>query len=524
MQAWSLTVDRFLDHAATWHGRVPVITAGSTGGDAVIGYADLKARAERLSGAFLDLDLKTGGLRPGDRLATLAWNTQHHVEVWYAAMGVGIVCHTLNPRLTVAHLAAMITEAGDRVLIVGQGLGDLGRDLMAACPCIERLILMDGDAAEAEVEIEIETLLEQSGRTAAWGGFDENAPAGLCFTSGTTGAPKGVLYSHRANYLSTLRCLQADALALTGSDAVLVAVPMFHANAWGLPFAAAAAGAAMVLPGRATDGKSLARLIRAHGVTVAMGVPTVWIGLIDYLDASGEETPSLERVVVGGSGIADSLLKRIEDRLGATVQTSWGMTELSPMGTISPPARTPGAAKASGRVPAGLDMKLFDANGVALAGQRNVVGHLKVRGHSVVERYYGHAETALDADGWFDTGDLAEIDDAGNLTLSGRSKDLIKSGGEWINPAEMESIVGAMPSVGLVAVIGRFDAKWGERPVMVIEPRQGHAVNDNDVLAALKGKVADWWLPDRIVSVLAMPLAATGKINKTQLRATYGAA
>ncbi|WP_428152044.1 AMP-binding protein [Brevundimonas sp.] len=522
MQAYGLTVDRFLDHAARWHGQVPVVTAGQ-GEDAVIGYAALKDRAERLSGAFLDM-----GLVPGDRLATLAWNTRHHVEVWYGAMGVGIVCHTLNPRLTVAHLTAMITEAEDRVLIVGQGLGDLGRELMAACPCIEKLILMDGDAAKMETgarpEIEIEALLAQSGRPATWGGFDENAPAGLCFTSGTTGAPKGVLYSHRANYLSTLRCLQADALALTGSDAVLVAVPMFHANAWGLPFAAAAVGATMVLPGRVTDGKSLARLINAHGVTVAMGVPTVWLGLIDYLDASGEETPTLERVVVGGSGIADALLKRIEDRLGATVQTSWGMTELSPMGTISPPARTPGAARASGRAPVGLDMQLFDANGVALPEQRNVVGHLKVRGHSVVERYYGHEETALDAGGWFDTGDLAEIDDAGNLTLSGRSKDLIKSGGEWINPAEMESIVGAMPSVGLVAVIGRFDARWGERPVMVIEPRQGHAVNDNEVLAALRGKVADWWLPDRIVSVETMPLAATGKINKTQLRATYGAA
>ncbi|MES2861430.1 MAG: AMP-binding protein [Pseudomonadota bacterium] len=522
MQAYGLTVDRFLVHAAKWHRQVPVVTAGQ-GEDAIIGYAALKDRAERLSGAFLDL-----GLRPGDRLATLAWNTQHHVEVWYGAMGVGIVCHTLNPRLTVAHLTAMIVEAHDRVLIVGQGLGEMGRELMAACPCIERLILMDGDAAQMErdgrPEIEIETLLQQSGRPAVWGEFDENAAAGLCFTSGTTGAPKGVLYSHRANYLSTLRCLQADALALTGSDAVLVAVPMFHANAWGLPFAAAAAGASMVLPGRATDGKSLARLINTHGVTVAMGVPTVWLGLIDYLDASGEQTPTLKRVVVGGSGIAEALLVRIEERLGATVQTSWGMTELSPMGTISPPAATPGAAKASGRSPVGVDMRLFDADGVALPQQRNVVGHLKVRGHSVVDRYFGHDESALDDGGWFDTGDLAEIDAAGNLTISGRAKDLIKSGGEWINPAEMELIVGAMPSVGLVAVIGRNDAKWGERPVMVIEPRQGHAVNNNDVMAALKGRVADWWLPDRIISVQSMPLAATGKINKTQLRATYGGA
>ena len=522
MQGYGLTVDRFLDHAAQWHGQASVVTAGA-GGDAVIGYADVRQRANRLSGALLDL-----GLKPGDRLATLAWNTQHHVEVWYGAMGVGIVCHTLNPRLTVEHLAAMINQAEDRVLIVGQGLGDMARSLAAACPCIERLILLDGDAATMEAEgcpeIEIEALLETYGRPAVWGEFDETAPAGLCFTSGTTGAPKGVLYSHRSNYLNTMRSLQADALALSGSDSVLVAVPMFHANAWGLPFAAAAVGATMVLPGRVTDGRALARLISTHGVTLAMGVPTVWLSLVDHLDATGEDTPSLKRVIVGGSSIPDALLRRLEARLGATVQTSWGMTELSPMGTISPPATTPGEARASGRAAMGLNLRLFDASGVAMLEQRNVVGHLKVRGHSVVERYYGHAESALDADGWFDTGDLAEIDDAGNLTISGRSKDLIKSGGEWINPAEMEAIVGAMPSVGLVAVIGRVDAKWGERPVMVIEPRQGHAVNDNDVLAALKGRVADWWLPDRIVSIPSMPLAATGKINKSQLRATYGAA
>ena len=369
-----------------------------------------------------------------------------------------------------------------------------------------------------------DALLKAKGRPATWGEFDEEAPAGLCFTSGTTGAPKGVLYSHRSNYLNTMRCLQADALALTGADAVLVAVPMFHANAWGLPFAAAAVGATMVLPGRVTDGKALAGLINRHGVTLAMGVPTVWLSLVDHLDATGEDTPSLKRIVVGGSGIAEALLKRLEARLGVNVQTSWGMTELSPMGTISPPATEPGAAQASGKAAMGLDMQLFDAEGAVLPDQRNVVGHLKVRGHSVVERYYGHAETALDAEGWFDTGDLALIDNDGALTIAGRSKDLIKSGGEWINPAEIEDIVGALPSVGLVAVIGRADPKWGERPVMVVEPRQGHSIDDEALVASLKGRVADWWIPDRIVTVQAMPLAATGKINKTQLRATYGAA
>ncbi|CAN5135340.1 N/A [soil metagenome] len=522
MQDYALTVDRFLDHGAKWHGRARVVTAGPDG-DQVIGYAALRDRANRLSGALLDL-----GLTPGDRIATLAWNSQHHVEVWYAAMGAGLVCHTLNPRLTVAHLAAMIVQADDRMLIVGSGLGEMARELVAACPCLERVVLLDSDLPNAAIDrlptTDLETLLSEAGRPAPWGQFDETVLAGLCFTSGTTGAPKGVGYTHRSNYLHTIRSLQADALALTAADTILVAVPMFHANAWGLPFAAPAVGASMVLPGRVTDGASLADLINRHGVTVAVGVPTVWLGLLDHLDATGQDTPSLERVIIGGSSCPDALLKRMETRLGVTVQTSWGMTELSPQGTVSPRSAEPGAARGSGRPPMGLDLLLTDAAGNALPEQRNVVGHLKVRGQSVVQRYFGASETALDADGWFDTGDLAILDDDGNLTLAGRSKDLIKSGGEWINPVEIEDIVGALPSIGLVAVIGQAHPKWGERPLMIIEPAQGQSIDDGALKASLKGRVADWWIPDRIVRVETMPLAATGKINKTQLRATYGGA
>jgi fatty-acyl-CoA synthase len=299
---------------------------------------------------------------------------------------------------------------------------------------------------------------------------------------------------------------------------------MFHANAWGLPFAGPAVGASMVLPGRVTDGAALAGLINRHGVTVAVGVPTVWLGLLDHLDATGEDTPTLERVLIGGSSCPDALLQRMETRLGVTVQTSWGMTELSPQGAISPRSSEPGAARGAGRPPMGLDLLLTDAEGKPLSEQRNVVGHLKVRGHSVVQRYFGAATSALDANGWFDTGDLAILDDDGNLTLAGRAKDLIKSGGEWINPVEIEDIVGALPSIGLVAVIGRSDAKWGERPLMIVEPAQGQSIDDDALKASLRGRVADWWIPDRIVRVETMPLAATGKINKTQLRATYGAA
>ena len=522
MQDYALTVDRFLDHGAKWHGGARVVTGGKDG-DQVADYADLRDRANRLSGALLDL-----GLEPGDRLATLAWNTQHHVEVWYAAMGAGIICHTLNPRLTVAHLAAMIVQAEDRILVVGAGLSEMAHELIAACPCLERVILLDGDLPDLQTDplptVDLETLLSASGRPAIWGQFHEKALAGLCFTSGTTGAPKGVGYTHRSNYLHTIRSLQADAMALTAADTVLVAVPMFHANAWGLPFAGPAVGASMVLPGRVTDGASLAGLINRHGVTVAVGVPTVWLGLLDHLDATGEDTPTLERVLIGGSSCPDALFQRMEIRLGVTVQTSWGMTELSPQGVISPRSSEPGAARGAGRPPMGLDLLLTDGEGAPLAEQRNVVGHLKVRGHSVVQRYFGATASALDANGWFDTGDLAILDDEGNLTLAGRAKDLIKSGGEWINPVEIEDIVGALPSIGLVAVIGRSDPKWGERPLMIVEPAQGQSIDDAALKDSLRGRVADWWIPDRIVRVETMPLAATGKINKTQLRATYGAA
>jgi fatty-acyl-CoA synthase len=305
---------------------------------------------------------------------------------------------------------------------------------------------------------------------------------------------------------------------------VLVGVPMFHANGWGFAFAGPAAGAKLVLPGRNQDGASLAKLINDEGVTVAAGVATVWLGLVDHLEQTGGTVPSLQRILLGGSSVPQALMDRFEARLGVTVQTSWGMTELSPLGAISPRSRQPGTARGSGRPPLGLDLLLTDAEGAPLPEQRNAVGHLKVKGQSVIERYFDAAETALGADGWFDTGDLATLDDAGNLTLAGRSKDLIKSGGEWINPVEIEEIIGALPSVGLVAVIGRADPKWGERPLMVVEPARGRDIDDAALKAMLKGRVADWWIPERIVRIEAMPLAATGKINKTLLRATYGGA
>jgi acyl-CoA synthetase (AMP-forming)/AMP-acid ligase II len=516
-------VDKFLDHAAKWHGAACVVSAGTAGAVDRMTYRQLRERCQLVSGAILDQ-----GLRQGDRIATLAWNTQDHLTLYYAAMGAGLVCHTLNPRLSLAHLVEMVNEAEDRWIAVGAGLQSLARQLLASCPTLETVVLLDRQPPEEEFDgrarrWSLEELLRLFGRIAPWGDFDEETPAGLCYTSGTIGKPRGVLYTHRSNYLHTLRALQADAIALSAEDAVLVAVPMFHANGWGFPFAAPAAGSKMVLPGRSTDPAHLCDLIEGERVTVAAAVQTVWLGLVEHLERTGGELPTLRRIIIGGSHCPEALLRRIEERLEVRVQTSWGMTELSPLGTIEPsnvPPR-PGS-RTSGRVPMGLDLKLVDADGAALPEQRMHIGRLMVKGASVAERYFNQPEAMLDAEGYLDTGDLALIDETGYLTITGRAKDLIKSGGEWINPREIEDVIGALPQVGLVAVVGRPHPKWGERPVLIVELRRGQTLPRETLLAALRGRVPDWWLPEQIVFIEKMPLAATGKIDKQRLRAQLG--
>jgi len=518
MQSYALTVDKFLDHAAKWHGSGEIV---STVGSAIkrTTYAELREQAVRLSGGLLDR-----GLRFGDRVATLAWNTEDHLSLSYAAMGVGLVCHTLNPRFSVAHLAAIVNEAADRWIAVGEGLQPLLREILPLCPSVEAVLMLDDERVDpagvpAQHQWGLTEFLERFGRPASWGGFDEESAAGLCYTSGTVGNPRGVLYTHRSNYLHTLRSLQADSIALTAADTVLVAVPMFHANGWGFQFAAPAVGAKMVLPGRSVDPAHLRALIECEGVTVAAAVQTVWLGLVNLLESEGGQLPSLQRIIIGGSQCPDALVRRIEERLGVRVQTSWGMTELSPLGTIAPSNVTPGSGpRASGRPPMGLDLKLVDEEGATLPTQRGVVGRLRVKGPSVAERYFGDEQPAVDAEGYLDTGDLGLIDAAGNLTIAGRVKDLIKSGGEWINPREIEEIVGNLPAVALAAVVGREHEKWGERPVLIVEPRRDQTLTEQLILAALRGKIPDWWLPDQVVLIEHMPLAATGKIDKRRLR------
>jgi fatty-acyl-CoA synthase len=422
----------------------------------------------------------------------------------------------------------MVVEADDRVVAVSASLLPLVERVAPLCPCVKTVIVLDGElpAGTSLPGVKLwglDELLDEHGRPIAWGDFPEESAAGLCYTSGTTGQPKGVLYTHRSNYLHTLRLLQADAMAFTRDDVILAAVPMFHANGWGLPFAAPAVGARLVLPGRQADGKSLAALMRDERVTVAVGVQTVWLGVAEYLEQTGGTLPDLHRVIIGGSNCPDTLIRRMEERFGAHVQTSWGMTELSPLGTISPPNAEPGESIGSGRPPMGLELKLTDPSGKRLPAQRNAVGHLRVRGPSVLDHYYASSSDVLDEEGFFDTGDLAMIGDDGSLRICGRSKDLIKSGGEWINPTEIEAIVGRDSGIDLVAVISEPDEKWGERPLLVVQPQAGGEFDAQRLVRSLRGKVAEWWIPQRMARIALMPLAASGKIDKNRLRAQLAA-
>jgi acyl-CoA synthetase (AMP-forming)/AMP-acid ligase II len=515
MQPFALTLDKFLVHAAKWHPHCEVVTDREDGRVDRIGYAELYTRAMRVSAVLHSL-----GAQSGERIATLAWNTQAHIEVLYAILGMGAVCHTLNPRLTAAQSALMLEQSEARILIVSADLWSLASEILARLTKVSTVLIIDGPAPGAARALE--PMIARARASVTWGGFDETSPSGLCFTSGTTGPPKGVTYTHRSSFLHTLRLLQADVMAISGKDNVLAVVPMFHANAWGLPFAVPAVGAKLVLSGRHADGANLERLINAEAVTMAVGIATVWLGLVEHLEATGATVPTLRRVVVGGAPLPHALMERIERRLGVTIQTSWGMTELSPSGTVVAPYDESRSAAVSGRPAVGVDLLLTDAAGNALSEQRGVEGHLRVRGASVIERYFGEEQSATDDAGWLPTGDLARIDAAGNLMITGRSKDLIKSGGEWINPAEIEAIVGAIPEVLLAAVIGRPDPKWGERPILLVEMRDHKAVSDEALLEPLKKQLASWWIPDAIVRLEQMPLTSTGKIDRMRLRSEYG--
>lgn len=524
MQEFSLTLDKFLRHAAKWHPEAEVVSKSADGKTTRINYDALMRRA-----LCVTLALKKFGVELGDRVATLAWNTQAHVETWYAIMGMGAVCHTLNPRLTVESLSSMINQSEAKILIVAADLISLAEKVVEKSDYEVRILVIDEEAESECPDTEtvstknLNNCLGDASSLDDWGQFDERHPAGLCFTSGTTGAPKGVTYLHRSNYLHTLRLLQADALAVRQTDSVLAVVPMFHANAWGLPFAVPSVGAKLVLPGRHTDGKSLSNLIVSENVTIAVGVPTVWLALLEYVESNNIELPSLSRIVTGGASMPPALMGRLEKRLGVTVQTSWGMTELSPGGTFAVLDDPKRQAHFSGKPAIGIDLILKNASGQILPEQRDTEGHLYCRGNAVISRYFGQSSLATDDEGWFPTGDLARITQNGDLEITGRSKDLIKSGGEWINPATIEALVSGCSDVALAAVIGREDQRWGERPVLIVEMKEQTLASDEVLLSPLRENVSSWWIPDEVIRLNSMPLAPTGKIDKKRLRHDYGA-
>jgi fatty-acyl-CoA synthase len=532
MQNWPLTVDRILTHAKTWHGGREIVTRSVEGPIVRTTCAELYGRALRLSNALVEL-----GIKPGDRVATLAWNTARHMEVWYATMGIGAVCHTVNPRLFLDQLRYVINHAQDRVIFTDLSFLPTLANLRAEAPSVEHVVVMTDRAHMTEVPFAgalcFEDLIEQHAADADWGGFDENTAAGLCYTSGTTGVPKGVLYSHRSNVLHTLVTLQSDVMGLSARDVVMPIVPMFHSNAWGLTLSAPAVGAKLVMPGAKMDGASIHELIETEGVTFAAAVPTVWETLLDHLRAAGARLTHLKRVLMGGAAAPEALVRAFRDELGVAVSHAWGMTEMSPLGTLGAPtpevdALAPDARlrelSKQGRAPFGVELKLTSAAGAPLPHDGRAFGQLKVRGPSVAREYFrGEGGDILDAEGFLDTGDVVTIDALGFMQITDRAKDLIKSGGEWISSIEIENLVDSHPKVALAAVIGVPDPKWEERPLLIVKLRPGEHATREEILGFLEGKIARWWMPNDALFVDEIPLGATGKFDKKRLRELYGA-
>jgi fatty-acyl-CoA synthase len=527
MQDWPLLIHRIIDHAAIQHGGRPVISRSVEGPMHRTTYAEIRARALRLA-KRLDRE----GIRPGDRIATLAWNTWRHLETWYGITGVGAVYHTVNPRLFDDQIAYIVNHAEDRILFLDLTFVPLAERLAPRLASIERYVVLTDAAHMPQTTLRnavaYEDWIAEADEDFAWARVEENAAAGMCYTSGTTGMPKGVLYSHRSNVLHSMASLAPDTLGLSSRDVAMPVVPLFHANGWSFAFSAPMAGTTLVLPGPKLDGPSVYEMLDANAVTITAAVPTVWLGLLQHLEATGAALPHLRRVVIGGSACPRAMTETFRDRYGVEVLHAWGMTEMSPLGSVcslkpehmgvDPEGWLDVKARA-GHAPFTVEMRITDDEGNDLPWDGTSFGRLKVRGPAVAASYFkGEGGAILDETGFFDTGDVATIDATGNMQVVDRSKDVIKSGGEWISSIELENLAVGHPDVAEAAVIGIAHPKWDERPLLVVVPKAGRAPSRDDLLAHLSGRIAKWWMPDDVVVVDEIPHTATGKIQKTALR------
>ncbi len=529
MQDWPLLVHKMLDHGAFNHAEREMVTRSVEGPIRRCTLAELRSRSLRVARA-----LEREGVVLGDRIATMAWNTERHVEVWFGIMGLGAICHTLNPRLFAEQLVYIINHAEDQIVFVDLTFVPLLQALAGRLPTVRKYIVLSDREHMPETSLSnavaYEDWLHAVDADFSWKSFDENTAAALCYTSGTTGHPKGVLYSHRSNVLHGMLVNQPDVFGLSSSDVVLAIVPMFHANAWGLTYAAPAAGAKLILPGAAMDGASIYELLETEQVSSTAAVPTVWMGLLQYLEQTGKKLPYLNKVVIGGAACPPMMIRKFELDYGVEVIHGWGMTEMSPVGTTGKMKYATASLdtevklklkEKQGRTPFLVEMRIVDDDHHELPHDGKAFGHLLVRGPAVARGYFKIEKEVLDADGWFDTGDIATIDTLGFMQITDRDKDVIKSGGEWISSIEVENVAVGCPGVAEAAVIGLPHPKWSERPMLVVVREPGSDAGKEAVLAYLDGKIARWWMPDDVVFVDTIPHTATGKIQKTELRKQF---
>jgi fatty-acyl-CoA synthase len=525
MQDWPLLTHRIIDHAARVHGDREIVTRSVEGPIVRTNYREIRARSLRVAQR-----LERDGIKLGDRVATIAWNTARHMECWYGIMGLGAVCHTVNPRLFPEQIAWIVNHAQDRIVITDLTFVPLLEKIAGTLSSVERYIVLTDKAHMPQTTLKnavaYEDWIAEVDGNFKWKEFDENTAAAMCYTSGTTGDPKGVLYSHRSNVLHSLIANNGDALGATSKDTMLPVVPLFHANSWGIVFSAPAMGTKLVMPGPKLDGESVYELLSTEKVTYTAGVPTVWLMLLQHMEKNKLTLPDLKVVICGGSAMPRSMIKAFVD-MGVEVRHAWGMTEMSPLGTVgalqAPYAHYTGEDKLDilqmqGYPPFMVEMKITDDAGKELPWDGKTFGRLKVKGPAISGSYYRVDTNILDENGYFDTGDVATMNEHGYMRITDRSKDVIKSGGEWISSIDLENLAVGHPKVAEAAVIGVYHPKWDERPLLIVQLKDGQTATREDILTYMDGKIAKWWMPDDVAFVNSIPHTATGKILKTSLR------